>query len=165
MKQVLPIGKYHNVTALAVYNYRLMHTSTVTLKWSILCLHCLFLHTILSKVDWDKCSYWMPALLHAHLCCKSWSAQLENWLVHKCEPAVSKPAITLRVLKLGNCLEMYTCAQASAQFAAQTCTSLHGHDLYTRATAWRLLVHWSYCLGTPCTLHWYCLAPLCACPV
>ena len=28
-----------------------------------------------------------------------------------------------------------------------------GHDLYTRATAWPLLVHWSYCLDTPCTLE------------
>ena len=31
--------------------------------------------------------------------------------------------------------------------------------------AWTRLVHWSYCLTTPCTLHWYCLATPCACPV
>ena len=64
--------------------------------------------------------------------------------------------------KLGNCLEMYTCAQASAQSVHVLCTSLDtpctlelllGHTLYTRAI---------YCLGTPCTLHRYCLDTPCA---
>ena len=61
----------------------------------------------------------------------------------------SAQAVTLRVPKLGNCLEMYTCAQASAQSVHVLCTSLGtpctlvlllGHSLYTRATAWALLV-------------------------
>ena len=61
-------------------------------------------------------------------------------------------AVTLRVPKLGNCLEMYTCAQASAQSVHVLCTSLDtpctlelllGHSLYTRATAWVLLVHYT----------------------
>ena len=51
--------------------------------------------------------------------------------------------MTLRVPKLGNCLEMYTCAQASAQSAC--CMSC--------VQAWTLLAHWSYCLDTPCTLE------------
>ena len=62
------------------------------------------------------------------------------------------PTVTLRVPKLGNCLEMYACAQASAQFVHSMCTSLDmtctlelllGHFLYTGATAWALLVHYT----------------------
>ena len=33
-------------------------------------------------------------------------------------------AVEVGVPKLGNCLEMYTCAQASAQFVHRMCTSL-----------------------------------------
>ena len=60
--------------------------------------------------------------------------------------------MTLTVPKLGNCLEMYTCTQASAQSVHVLCTSLDtpcthelllGHSLYTRATAWAFLVHYT----------------------
>ena len=70
--------------------------------------------------------------------------------------------MSLRVPKLGNCLEMYTCAQASAQSVHVLCTSLdtpctlelllgHSctlelllrHSLHTRATAWAFLVHYT----------------------
>ena len=52
-------------------------------------------------------------------------------------------AVEVGVPKLGNCLEMYTCAQASAQL----CTAC--------VQAWTFLAHWSYCLATPCTLEVY----------
>ena len=88
-------------------------------------------------------------------------------------------AVTLGVPKFGNCLEMYTCPSQSPICAQHVYK--FGHSLYTRATAWALLVHWSYCLVTPCTLelllghflytratawpllvHWsYCLATPC----
>ena len=48
-------------------------------------------------------------------------------------------AVEVGVPKLGNCLEMYTCTQARAQFVHSMCTSLD-----TPCT----LVH---CLATPCT--------------
>ena len=57
--------------------------------------------------------------------------------------------------KLGNCLEMYTCAQASVQFVHSMCTNLdtpctlkllHGHTLYTGAVY--MLAHR---LGHMCT--------------
>ena len=60
--------------------------------------------------------------------------------------------MTLRVPKLGNCLKMYTCAQASAQSVHVLCTNLDtpytlelllGHSLHTRATAWAFLVHYT----------------------
>ena len=49
-------------------------------------------------------------------------------------------AVEVGVPKLGNCLEMYTCAQASVQFVHSMCTNLNtpctrklllGHPLYT----------------------------------
>ena len=60
-------------------------------------------------------------------------------------------AVTLGVPKFGNCLEMYTCPSQSPICAQHVYK--FGHSLYTRATAWALLVHWSYCLVTPCTLE------------
>ena len=56
-----------------------------------------------------------------------------------------------RVPKLGNCLEMYTCP-SHCPICACPVYKL-GHSLYTGATAWTILVHYRYCLGTPCTLH------------
>ena len=52
-------------------------------------------------------------------------------------------AVEVGVPKLGNCLEMYTCAQACAQFVHSMCTSLD-----TPCTL-------EYCLATPCTLEVY----------
>ena len=49
--------------------------------------------------------------------------------------------MTLRVPKLGNCLEMYTWPKP----VPNLCMSC--------VQAWTLLVHWSYCLDTPCTLE------------
>ena len=68
--------------------------------------------------------------------------------------------MTLRVPKLVNCLEMYTCAQASAQSVHVLCTSLDtpctlelliGHSLYTRDTIWALLVLLGHSLYTRAT--------------
>ena len=64
-------------------------------------------------------------------------------------------AVEVGVLKLGNCLEMYTCAQASVQFVHSMCTNLDtpctlklllGHPLYTGDVY--MLGHW---LGHMCT--------------
>ena len=62
-------------------------------------------------------------------------------------------AVEVGVPKLGNCLEMYTCAQARAQFVHNMCTSLDTpctleHCLDTPCTL-------EHCLDTPCTLEVY----------
>ena len=49
--------------------------------------------------------------------------------------------MTLRVPKLRNCLEMYTCP-SQCPICACPVYKL-GHSMYTRATAWALLVHYT----------------------
>ena len=53
----------------------------------------------------------------------------------------SSTAVEVGVPKLGNCLEMYTCP-SPCPICAQHVYKL-GHSLYTGATAWPPLVHWS----------------------
>ena len=50
-------------------------------------------------------------------------------------------AVEVGVPKLGNCLEIYTCP-SQCLICAQHVYQL-GHSLYTEATAWPPLVHWS----------------------
>ena len=68
---------------------------------------------------------------------------------------IQTTAVEVGVPKLGNCMEMYTCAQASVQFLHSMCTNLDtpctlklllGHPLYTGAVY--MLAHR---LGHMCT--------------
>ena len=73
-------------------------------------------------------------------CYKSWSAQLGNWLVHKCEQVVSK----LWHLECPSWETAWKCTHVPKP-VPNLCMSC--------VQAWALLVHWSYCLDTPCTLE------------
>ena len=104
-----------------------------------------FFHLSGALDNWSVCrpeitceTLWC-GLLEATSDCNSMCACLHATIYSLSETVT---AVEVGVPKLGNCLEMYTCAKASVQFLHSMCTNLDT-PCTLGTTAWLPLAHWS----------------------